>query len=505
MKFSIATKIFLAFTATIIVFGTVLVFGVYRTQTTLERVQAVNQTIVPLSLALSDIQTDLKSFSLVLNERDPLVLRRTLQVTRLAPSVPDRFRRRMIQTVEFSSDKALSFSVDPSFSARVLVLQESIETFSKQSQELTRLVLSDNPDDESKIQESQNQLREHVRRLDAELTALRAELRRATDRSIQQANEFERSSLFTLAAATLGALFVAILLLIAVSMTMRRLTELAEAAKRIGEGDYRPLEKSSNQPNDEIGSLFREFDAMAHSIAERDSELRDQHARLIKTERLATIGRMTSLITHELRNPLSSINLNAEMVYDALLHTEDSDPELKEHLNTIITEVDRLKDITEQYLVYARLPAPRPEEVDLLELIENMVDFHTWEWQDQGVNVSVICPEDVFVFVDPGQIRQALLNLVKNAVEASTSESKITISVDASGDFVTIRIDDQSGGLPDIDVDQLFEPFFTTKVSGTGLGLAMTQQIIEEHGGKIGVEQTDVGTCFSIQLKKDRS
>lgn len=503
MKFSIATKIFLAFTATIVVFGTVLVFGVWRTQKTLERVQAVNQTIVPLSLSLSDIQTDLRSFSLILNERDPLVLRRTIQVTRLAPSVPDRFERRIRQSVELSASPLLAPAVDAEFSDRVQDLESAIKTFSQDSKSLTQLVLDDRREDDARIVEAQTKLRDHVRRIDSELTALRAELRRATDKNIKEANQFERSSLYILAVSTGVALFVALVLLFAVSMTMRRLTHLTAAAKRIGAGDYSPLQAANKAPSDEIGTLFREFDQMARSIAERDQQLREQHARFVKTERLATIGRMTSLITHELRNPLSSINLNAEMVYDSMSH-ESSDPEVMEHLNTIIHEVDRLKDITEQYLVYARLPAPKFEAFMLRELVENLIDFHTWEWQDLGAEVQVE-GEDPQIFADAGQIRQALLNIIKNAVEAGDSDQTILVRIEDDDNHVTLSIEDHSGGLPDVDLEKIFEPFYTTKQSGTGLGLAMTQQIIDEHGGKLRVEATENGTRFIIELKKENS
>lgn len=503
MKLSIATKIFLAFSATIVVFGTVLVFGIIRTQRTLERVQAVNHSIVPLSLSLSDVQTDLKSFSLILNERDPLVLRRTLQVTRLAPSVPDRFRRRMTQTLELTSDSTLAAAVHPTFRQRVIELQAQIDDFAAKSQNFTELVLSDSPNEDNTAQ-LQTALREQVRRIDSELTALRAELRRATERSIQQANAFERSSLYTLAMSTAGALVVAILLLIAVSLTMRRLTLLTNAAKRIAQGDYSPLEVQPQAATDEIGALFHEFDAMARAIAERDIALREQHAKLIKSERLATIGQMTSLITHELRNPLSSINLNAEMIQDALIERDESDPELMEQLETIITEVDRLRDITEHYLLHARLPAPNPEQVNLHDLAENMIDFHTWEWLDKGVSVTLESPDSIEAWVDAGQVRQALLNLVKNAVEASPKDSEVFVRLKDEGDLVTIEIQDQAGGVPEELKEQLFEPFFTTKKSGTGLGLAMTQQIIEEHHGHITHHPVPDGTRFIISLPRSK-
>lgn len=501
MKLSIATKIFLAFTAVIAVFSVVLVFGIYRTQWTFEQVRTVNATAVPLSLALSDVQTDLKTFTILLNERDPLVLRRTLQVTRLAPSVPDRFRRNMELSVDLARRTDQIHPEADDLEPRIAKLKVNIEAFAKASQDFSALVLGDTvPED---VANRQAQLREQARHMDSELSSLRVALRDVTDRALRRAKEHERSSLYGLGLATAIALSIAILLLIAVSLTMRRLTLLADAAKRIGQGDYAPLlEGERRAAQDEIGLLMAEFDNMARSIAERDNALREQHAKLLKSERLATVGRMTSLITHELRNPLSSINLNVEMLHDALSNREldEEDHELLEQLETIISEVDRLRDITEQYLVYARLPTPRFEVSSVSELVHSLVDFHSWEWAEAGVQVHVEAAQDDEARMDPAQIRQACLNLIKNAVEASRAPANVWVRTRVEDRHVVVEIEDEAGGISKEAADHVFEPFFTTKSSGTGLGLAMTQQIIEEHDGEIALEATAKGTLFRFTL-----
>lgn len=506
MKLSIATKIFFAFTAVIAVFSVVLVFSIYRTQWTFEQVRTINATVVPLSLTLSDVQTDLKSFSVLLNERDPLVLRRTLQVTRLAPSVPDRFRRNMELAVDLARRTDQLNRADDPVAARVVTLKRNIEDFAIASQDFTSLVLSDS--DETAVFTQQTQLRDQARRMDSELSSLRIALREITDAALNQAKEHERSSLYALGVATAIALTIAIILLIGVSLTMRRLTLLTDAAKRIGQGDYAPLtEPDRRAASDEIGLLIEEFDHMARSIAERDHALREQHAKLLKSERLATVGRMTSLITHELRNPLSSINLNVEMLHDALLDTPITreDPELLEQLETIITEVDRLRDITEQYLVYARLPTPIIEEHSVNELLQSLIDFHSWEWTAAGVDVQFKDSQEVLALMDAAQIRQACLNLIKNAVEASTAPASIEVSALYDDDHAVIVVEDHAGGIDSEVAAHIFEPFYTTKRTGTGLGLAMTQQILEEHGGHITLTQHPTGSTFRIYLPRASS
>jgi signal transduction histidine kinase len=509
MRLSIATKIFVAFTGVIVIFAAVLIFGIYRTQATYGRIQTINRSVVPLSLILSDVQTDLKSFSLVLNEKDPLVLRRTLQVTRLAPSMTDRFGSKMERASEIARVAPFDSLVGSQMESiadtpvRVEQLAADIEAFARASESFTSKVLEsqESPDDESIVQ-MQRDLRDRARRLDERLNVLRSDLRGATDLALARATEQERQSLWALTAASGGALVIAVLLLLVVLVTIRPLAALSEAAKRIGLGDYRPIDVPEPKlGRDEIATLTEEFNSMANSLADRDAELREQHDKLLKSERLAAIGRMTSLITHELRNPLSSINLNAEMLQDALTEESPDAAETTALLGTIIDEVDRLRDITEEYLVYARLPSPDMTEQNLGDLVQSLVDFHMWEWGQLDIQVEVDLPDSPVVLpFDANQMRQAVLNLVKNAVEASPAGSTVVVSVRDSDAFATLEVTDEGEGIEPADLEHLFEPFFTTKKSGTGLGLAMTQQIVEEHRGRIEVESDAGGTRFRLQI-----
>lgn len=172
-------------------------------------------------------------------------------------------------------------------------------------------------------------------------------------------------------------------------------------------------------------------------------------------------------------------------------------------LETIVAEVDRLRDITEEYLVYARLPSPNLEPNSLLEIAQNLVEFHQFEWAQAGVEVvlSSLRDEGAPVLVDANQIRQALLNLIRNAVEASPAGQKVLVRIDALDGHARIEIEDRGPGIPAQRRAHIFEPFFTTKTQGTGLGLAMTQQIIEEHQGQIeALAAPDGGTIFVITL-----
>lgn len=519
MRLSIATKIFIAFACLVVIFTGVLMFGIYRTQSLFHQIERLNRRIVPVTLSLSDAQTDLKSFNLLLNERDPLVIRRTLQVARLVHSLPDRIRQRVSRARELMASSEFDrFDASPAERLQdvddsLASLEENARNFARRSQEFTDLVLreeasgSASPDVE-RVQNLQAELRNDARELGHRISELRGELQGVTDRALDRANANERSSLYALAGLSGAALLIAVGVLFAVIRMLRPLTTLTDAAKRIGEGDYRPIEEipANWLGRDEVTLLAEEFNSMAEKLARRDEKLREQHRQLLKSERLATVGRMTSAITHELRNPLSSINLNTEMLMEGLLDRgiERDDDEIMPLLETITDEVDRLREITEEYLVYARLPSSDLGSHDLNEIVQDLIDFHRSEWEQKGISVALELESDeIEVLADPNQLRQALLNIVKNAIEASPDGSEVAVEVEATEENAAVRVVDEGPGIDPEIRDELFEPFATTKSDGTGLGLAMTQQIVRDHKGRICVSSPDTGGCrFVVQLPR---
>ena len=520
MRLGIATKVFVALAGVTLIFSFVLMFGVYRTQMLHGQLRALNHRIVPLSLQLSDIENDLKSFHIVLNEQDTTVLRRTLQLTRLLDTMPDDLGGRFQEaasTADLAELDDVPASEQQAFAEihqRLVELETRGRNFSDRTSDFSNLVLSDNADEpvaEDRLAELQDELREEARRLDTHLATVRNELQTATDDALVRADEIERTSVYGLALLSVIALLIALIMMYAVLHTLRPLTDLTEAAKRIGEGDYSPIPTPKRRVtgDDEITLLAREFNAMAERLSERDARLRSQHEALLKSERLATIGRMTSLITHELRNPLSSINLNAEMLMDSLHERgiDPDDPDVMPQLETIIDEVDHLRDITEEYLVYARLPSPDLDATRLDEIVQSLVDFHIWEWNQDGIDIELtIDDEPIEILGDANQLRQALLNIVKNAVDASEPDDCVEISARRGDDEATVTIRDHGEGMDEETRQRLFEPFFTTKSSGTGLGLPMTREIVEQHRGSISVDTTpDEGTTFIVSLPLEAS
>jgi PAS domain S-box-containing protein len=227
--------------------------------------------------------------------------------------------------------------------------------------------------------------------------------------------------------------------------------------------------------------------------------------RLLQSERLAVIGQMAAKVAHEIRNPLSSISLNAELLQDELRDRTDAGAlESKSLLDAIVSEVDRVALLTEEYLQFSRLPESRFNKDDLAEVLEEVADFLKPELDDTGVQLICEIDEQLprLVF-DRQQIRRALLNLLRNAHEAIPAQSGGVIKLSAVVEDAAVRIAvrDNGVGIAEEDLPHIFDPFFTTKDFGTGLGLALTQQIVNEHGGSIFCEsKPDQGARFTILL-----
>jgi signal transduction histidine kinase len=226
------------------------------------------------------------------------------------------------------------------------------------------------------------------------------------------------------------------------------------------------------------------------------ADLRTMEERLVQSERLATIGRFASQIAHEIRNPLSSILLNIELLEDEL---KGSSPEAKALIRSVLKQLDRLNDIVGEYLQFSRFPKPNLKRGRVDEVIEELAQNYKVPGR---IKLEVaLMPSSPEVWLDDGLLRQVLENLVRNAVDAIEGEGAIRIETDVIDRFLLIRVKDTGTGITPEIHSKLFEPFFTTKPHGTGLGLATSQQIMFEHNGHLLVEsQPGKGSTFTTLL-----
>lgn len=325
------------------------------------------------------------------------------------------------------------------------------------------------------------------------LRTIRTRVEERMESLIGDAKRREQRSIQLLVGLGLLTLFVGVVTSLYARRVLAPLSAVTERANAVARGDLTPRHVIAT--NDEIGELATTFEGMVAAI-------KKARADLVHAERLATIGKMAAHITHEIRNPLSSIGLNIELLEEEVAQA-GADKEQAQLLAAIKAEVDRLSRIAEQYLSVARRPRPRLQRERVDDLVNELVAFVRPELDRAGVAARVEADEGaVEVSADESQLRQALLNLIRNAREAMPKGGEVIVRVQRSGpSAVAIMVDDTGAGIPDEARASIFDPFFTTKQRGTGLGLAVTREIIEAHGGSITCEpRSEGGTRFRITL-----
>ncbi len=300
-----------------------------------------------------------------------------------------------------------------------------------------------------------------------------------------------------------GLLLVGLFLSTSFARTVTKpIGELVQAAVRIGRGDFKPRLDESRR--DEIGVLMAAFNRMADDLV----KLEDTQRRVKKLE----VGsQLAALVAHEIKNPLNSIGLIIDHVRDrfAPSHAPERDKFL-ELATTLKREVDRLNAIVEGFLRSAKPPSLSPQPADLNSLLDETLGSIAPEADRQHVTVSRQFEAGLpMVSVDYHQLRQAFVNVFINALQAMPEGGELrlsTASSDRGKDEVIVSIRDTGCGISPENLPRLFDPYFTTKQRGFGLGLAIVEQTVQGHGGRIAVEsQMGKGSTFTILLPMKRN
>ena len=238
------------------------------------------------------------------------------------------------------------------------------------------------------------------------------------------------------------------------------------------------------------------------------SRLQAAQQELLVAERKATVGRLSLKVAHEVRNPIAAIELNAEMLQEIVSGQGGAAAEEAVSLvSALRDQVNTLDGLTEEYLAFARFPKPHFEEESINHLLQELADFVRPVATRQGLTLHVeVDPEVPLMEIDRALLRQAVLNLVKNGLEALSRGGALTITSRLVGDQVEIAVVDTGPGISREVAARLGEPFFTTKPQGTGLGLSIVRQITEEHGGELTWSSTPgAGTTFTIRVPVKRA
>jgi signal transduction histidine kinase len=288
-----------------------------------------------------------------------------------------------------------------------------------------------------------------------------------------------------------------VLWLLIVRLVSQPVTALLTQMRRVERGD---LAAHAEAPSpDEIGELARDFNAMVRSLDTAKRELHESHEKQIQQAgKLASIGELAAGIAHEIRNPLAGIGAAVEV----LAENGNGNGQYGEITTEIRRQITRLNTTLHDLLDFARQREPEIAPCSVGELIRPMLALVRPDAQKQHVTVVEQLAADLPpICVDSGQVQQALLNVLLNAVQAMPDGGTLTVRAATTGDNVHIAISDTGVGVPRENLQKIFSPFFTTKHRGTGLGLAITRTIVEKHRGVIEVESSSGrGTIFTLEF-----
>lgn len=513
---TLSSRILLGFAALTIAFAVITVTVVFNMREVENEAKLIGTGYMKLALRVKDFALNQDHLYTYLNEnlvqaRSPSVAQMTVKRLRSERDAGVRPLVPILDSLESLMD------VDPRTFANLRPKLEALEANIAANNDLYKPVMStppvNDPDDvPTKILNPDGSVgftgaRGRDTRFDS-LRALVSGEQTALRKATALANELDELTLHrvmqlqnnqqTIRARTIYLGLVAVLLGLFITtwvvITLRPLRRLRDGARRVAAGDYGSRLRE-NGPT-EVAELAREFNAMGTAVQEREREL-------VRSERLAAVGKMAAMITHEVRNPLSSIGLNTELLEDELAGAAH-EAEARELCRAITTEVDRLTAITEEYLAFARLPKPKIAAESVNTMVGALAAFVREDLAAKSVKLTLeLASSDPIALVDAAQMRQCLVNLVRNAVDAVVARGSgmVAIKTTRVGNRVNIAVTDDGTGIPPELLSKLFDPFFSTKDGGSGLGLALTQQIVKDHGGDLTVtSKLGVGTTFTVSV-----
>jgi len=296
-----------------------------------------------------------------------------------------------------------------------------------------------------------------------------------------------------------GGLFVGIL---GTTLLARRITDpikkLAEGTVKISRGDF--SQKIEIDSQDEIGNLAQNFNEMSRKLQLTKERMEIAQRKLIQAEKLASIGRISAGIAHEIRNPLTSVKLNIQKVLESK-QLEDIE---RDHLSISQEGISQIEYFIKELLNFTRVSDLNSESFPIEQIIEESVKMIADSLELKNIQLKKDFQGEIpEVYVDGDKLRQVFLNILRNACEAVDKEGRIDISLSSKKDDsrkkVRIEISDDGCGIPEKDWENIFELFYTTKASGIGLGLANARKIIDQHKGSIRVKKKEgKGACFEI-------
>jgi signal transduction histidine kinase len=292
---------------------------------------------------------------------------------------------------------------------------------------------------------------------------------------------------------------------------------LSGAMEKVASGDLNQMVKITSE--DEMSILSNTFNVMTEElrtarermknwtqileaeVTKKTEALRKSQDKLIQAEKMASLGRLTADVAHEIRNPLTAIGGFARRLYKIVAEEKQ-----KEYSGIVVTEVDRLEKILRDVLIFSREAKNNLERHNIGDIVQEVIKIYGELCREQSISIVISIEQDLPpVLLDGEQGRQAVTNIITNAIDSMPDSGTLTITAgkeslhDAA--YVFLKVSDTGRGIPENKLPFIFEPFFSTKEigHGTGLGLSIARKIMEEHGGFIKVEsEFEKGSSFSL-------
>jgi two-component system NtrC family sensor kinase len=323
--------------------------------------------------------------------------------------------------------------------------------------------------------------------------------------------------------ASLCVILLIVILYFSTGRIINPLWKMVEATQKISQGDLSHTVEVTSR--DEVGFLAASFNKMTEDlraanmelvnwgttlekkVEQRTKELTKMQASLIQSEKLASLGKLSAGVAHEINNPLGGILIYSHL----LLEDTPKDSPHYSNLKKIIKETSRCKDIVKGLLEFARPREPEMSPLDINTIVEK--SLYIIEGQSMFQNISIVkqpATDLPRIVGDGAQLQQVFMNIILNAAEAMDNDGTLTLCTGLSSNSrqIDIQFSDTGHGILEEDIKRLFEPFFTTKEvgKGTGLGLAISYSIIRKHQGTIEVSsQEGEGSTFTVRLPIERT
>lgn len=300
-------------------------------------------------------------------------------------------------------------------------------------------------------------------------------------------NSLMKSYLYTFIVIVLILVMLAIGAGIVISSRITsRVSQIVNATGELGRGNLEYRLPQTNR-KDELSQLMSHFNMMAE-------QLKENQDRLIYLEKMATWQLMARKIAHEIKNPLTPIQLTIQQLVDKYEGSgDDYGKLLKECADIINEEIGSLRHLVTEFSEFGRLPELVLKEGNMNDLIREIAGLY-------GDRVRLeLSQDDIHIHFDADRIRRLVINLLENAVQSDPGNHPVNVKTATEAGFFCLMVTDQGEGIPQENLSKIFEPYYSGKKGGTGLGLAITRLIVEEHGGSIKVESSlGKGTTFSL-------